>query len=108
VTRLPAALEYEDIATVGAMYDAIKKLKVRGAPLIGIAAAYGLYCAVMGVPDTASAAETTTRQPATATTPARPWLRPYDSEFARAWRSATPTGKKIKKKKRPKLSLSPP
>ncbi len=45
-TRLPTALVYEDITTVEQMWDAIKVLKVRGAPAIGIAAAYGLYLGV--------------------------------------------------------------
>lgn len=40
-TRLPVELKYEDCATVGAVWQAIKKLKVRGAPLIGIAGALG-------------------------------------------------------------------
>ncbi len=45
-TRLPTALVYEDITTIEEMWDAIKVLKVRGAPAIGIAAAYGLYLGV--------------------------------------------------------------
>jgi methylthioribose-1-phosphate isomerase len=53
-TQLPGALIYEDVATVEQMYTAIKKLKVRGAPLIGISAAYGLYLAVMDFPESAT------------------------------------------------------
>ncbi|NLW30165.1 MAG: S-methyl-5-thioribose-1-phosphate isomerase [Fibrobacter sp.] len=42
-TRLPMELVYEDVGSIQQMYDAIKVLKVRGAPAIGIAAAFGLY-----------------------------------------------------------------
>ena len=45
-TKLPMELIYERIETVNAMYDAIKILKVRGAPAIGIAAAFGTYLAI--------------------------------------------------------------
>ncbi len=45
-TRLPTTLVYEDITTVEEMWDAIKVLKVRGAPAIGIAAGYGLYLGI--------------------------------------------------------------
>ncbi|MDD5675646.1 MAG: S-methyl-5-thioribose-1-phosphate isomerase [Chitinivibrionales bacterium] len=51
-TKLPQERLYEDIATTEAMYDAIKILKVRGAPAIGIAAAFGLYLGIREVPDT--------------------------------------------------------
>ncbi|HAJ57126.1 MAG TPA: S-methyl-5-thioribose-1-phosphate isomerase [Candidatus Omnitrophica bacterium] len=40
-TRLPVELKYEDCTTVSEIWRAIKKLKVRGAPLIGIAGALG-------------------------------------------------------------------
>ncbi len=40
-TQLPAATVYLDCRTVQAVWDAIKRLTVRGAPAIGIAAAYG-------------------------------------------------------------------
>lgn len=40
-TRLPAELAHEHCLTVPQVWRAIKKLKVRGAPLIGIAAAMG-------------------------------------------------------------------
>jgi methylthioribose-1-phosphate isomerase len=40
-TRLPVELKYEDCAKVSDIWWAIKKLKVRGAPLIGIAGALG-------------------------------------------------------------------
>lgn len=42
-TRLPNEFCYEDLSGVSDVWKAIKKLKVRGAPLIGLAGAYG-YC----------------------------------------------------------------
>jgi methylthioribose-1-phosphate isomerase len=41
-TRLPGETRYLEIASVDAMVEAIQSLRVRGAPLIGIAAAMGL------------------------------------------------------------------
>lgn len=43
-TQLPNQTEYLEIDTLEDMYDAIFHLKVRGAPAIGIFAAYGIYC----------------------------------------------------------------
>lgn len=45
-TKLPLELEYIDATTLFDIRDAIVKLKVRGAPAIGLAAAYGLYLGV--------------------------------------------------------------
>jgi len=45
-TFLPGRTVFSDIRDVGRMWEAIKKLRVRGAPAIGIAAAYGLYLGV--------------------------------------------------------------
>ncbi len=42
-TRLPGEIVYIEMKTVEDVYDAIKELKVRGAPAIGIAGAYGLF-----------------------------------------------------------------
>ena len=42
-TRLPNHLEYLTLMKAEDFYDAIKKLKVRGAPAIGICAGMGLY-----------------------------------------------------------------
>jgi methylthioribose-1-phosphate isomerase len=50
-TFLPGRKVYCDIRDVGQMWDAIKKLKIRGAPAIGIAAAYGFYLGVRDVED---------------------------------------------------------
>jgi methylthioribose-1-phosphate isomerase len=41
-TRLPADLVHLEVRTVPAMVDAIRRLAVRGAPAIGVAAAYGV------------------------------------------------------------------
>lgn len=43
-TQLPNHTEYLTLDTKEEMYDAIFHLKVRGAPAIGIFAAYGIYC----------------------------------------------------------------
>ncbi|SMO56166.1 S-methyl-5-thioribose-1-phosphate isomerase [Fodinibius sediminis] len=45
-TYLPGREVYSDIRDVGRMWEAIKKLRVRGAPAIGIAAAYGFYLGI--------------------------------------------------------------
>jgi len=45
-TKLPTELVYERIETVPEMYNAIKILKVRGAPAIGIAGAFGTYLGI--------------------------------------------------------------
>ena len=41
--QLPEKFEYIDLYTIEEAFDAIRRLKVRGAPAIGITAAYGLY-----------------------------------------------------------------
>ncbi|MDR9415367.1 MAG: S-methyl-5-thioribose-1-phosphate isomerase [Gracilimonas sp.] len=45
-TQLPLREIYSEIHTIGQVWEAIKKLKIRGAPAIGIAASYGLYLGV--------------------------------------------------------------
>ena len=45
---LPEALVHRDLEGVEAMAEAIRQLQVRGAPLIGIAAAYGIALAAQG------------------------------------------------------------
>ena len=45
-THLPDDLHYRHITTVDGTFEAIQRLRVRGAPAIGITAAYGLYLAV--------------------------------------------------------------
>ena len=41
-TQLPNRLEYKTLTTAEEVWTAINRLEVRGAPLIGITAAYGL------------------------------------------------------------------
>jgi len=46
-TKLPEALEYVELHSVSDVYDAIVSMKLRGAPLIGVAAAYGVLLGVL-------------------------------------------------------------
>lgn len=55
-TLLPMQLLYENVDSVEAMYQAIRVLKVRGAPLIGISAAYGVCIAAVGYCDSGGVA----------------------------------------------------
>jgi methylthioribose-1-phosphate isomerase len=48
-TLLPTRLEYRDCRTVEDVWEAIKVLRVRGAPAIGVAAAYGAVLAAQGL-----------------------------------------------------------
>src|SRR5215213_1963277 len=45
-TRLPTETTYVDITDEKQMHDAIRRLVVRGAPAIGVAAAFGVYLGV--------------------------------------------------------------
>src|SRR4051812_34546196 len=45
-TKLPTQTVYVDITDEKQMWDAIKRLVVRGAPAIGVAAAFGVYLGV--------------------------------------------------------------
>ena len=45
-TLLPGKLVYLDCRDVAALWDAIKQLKVRGAPALGIAAAFGVLLGI--------------------------------------------------------------
>jgi len=56
-TRLPDELVYRDITTVEDMVESIKTLRIRGAPAIGIAAAFGMYLAMRDFPETGSRAD---------------------------------------------------
>src|SRR5438094_7783332 len=47
-TLLPAALEYRDCHTADEVWEAIRKLRVRGAPAIGIAGAMGVVVGLRG------------------------------------------------------------
>src|SRR5712692_585676 len=48
-TLLPTRLEYRDCRTVEEVWEAIRLLRVRGAPAIGIAAAMGIVLGLQGL-----------------------------------------------------------
>ena len=48
-TRLPTETVYVDVTDERQMWDAIKRLVIRGAPAIGVAAAFGVYLGVRNV-----------------------------------------------------------
>ncbi len=50
-TYLPRREVYNDIRDTGSMWEAIKKLRIRGAPAIGIAGGYGLYLGITDLPE---------------------------------------------------------
>src|SRR5687768_15506318 len=50
-TRLPTELVYLDCRDVETVWEAIKQLRVRGAPAIGIAAAYGVCIGLQNFQD---------------------------------------------------------
>src|SRR5881275_612104 len=47
-TRLPLETVYVEVSDEKQMWDAIRRLVVRGAPAIGVAAAFGVYLGVRG------------------------------------------------------------
>jgi methylthioribose-1-phosphate isomerase len=55
-TLLPTRLEYRDCRTVEEVWEAIRSLRVRGAPAIGIAAAYGVVVGMQTIGDDRPAA----------------------------------------------------
>ncbi len=55
-TLLPGQTVYLAIENVDALIEAIKRLRVRGAPAIGVSAAYGLVIAAQAAPASDSAA----------------------------------------------------
>lgn len=58
-TLLPSQLTYIHLDSLGAVWEAIKKLRVRGAPAIGICAAFGILVGIEeeDAPDTEAAME---------------------------------------------------
>src|SRR5437588_10890174 len=50
-TKLPTETAYVDITDEKQMWDAIKRLVVRGAPAIGVAAAFGVYLGIKDFDD---------------------------------------------------------
>jgi methylthioribose-1-phosphate isomerase len=63
-TLLPQTVQYVDCRTVATVWEAIKQLRVRGAPAIGIAAAYGVCIAAQSVTASSGADRLTQLQPA--------------------------------------------
>ena len=55
-TLLPTNLKILEVEDAPAMWDAIKRLAVRGAPAIGVAAAYGVVLGIRGSKATEEAA----------------------------------------------------
>src|SRR5271165_3848320 len=55
-TLLPTRLEYRDCHTVEEVWEAIKVLRIRGAPAIGVAAAMGVVVGMQRFTDRARAA----------------------------------------------------
>ncbi|NLA26326.1 MAG: S-methyl-5-thioribose-1-phosphate isomerase [Firmicutes bacterium] len=53
-TLLPNREVFEEFSSAEGVWEAIKDMKVRGAPAIGIAAAYGLYLGIKDLPDHSS------------------------------------------------------
>lgn len=56
-TLLPTECKYIECRDVESVWEAIKQLRVRGAPAIGIAAAYGVCLGVQQAHDAAGARE---------------------------------------------------
>src|SRR5687767_11617629 len=50
-TKLPGETVYVEIVDERQMWDAIKRLVVRGAPAIGVAAAFGVYLGIRNIPE---------------------------------------------------------
>ncbi len=53
-TQLPGALVYKDIRSSEEMFTAIRTLQIRGAPAIGVAAAFGVYLGIRDIPESVS------------------------------------------------------
>lgn len=51
-TYLPKRKVYSDIRDMGRMWEAIKKMRIRGGPAVGIAAGYGFYMGIKELPET--------------------------------------------------------
>lgn len=51
-TKIPNVTEFLEMTKIEDAWDAIKQLKVRGAPAIGIAAAFGLVLGIQDAPET--------------------------------------------------------
>src|SRR4051794_6943873 len=53
-TLLPVSVTYRDCRTIEEVWEAIRSLRVRGAPAIGVAAAFGVVLGVQGCTDAAA------------------------------------------------------
>ena len=53
-TKLPLRKTMLDIPTPETMWEAIKMLRIRGAPAIGVAAGYGLWLGIKNVDESAT------------------------------------------------------
>mgnify|MGYP001639542778 FL=1 len=49
-TKLPGTIELVSLRTAQEIWDAIYLLRVRGAPAIGVTAAFGMYVLAKGMP----------------------------------------------------------
>jgi methylthioribose-1-phosphate isomerase len=56
-TQLPTTLAYRDCHTPEEVWEAIRNLRIRGAPAIGVAAGFGVVLGVRGHPDPATFAD---------------------------------------------------
>src|SRR5262249_58330304 len=83
-TRLPSELTYRDCRDPGEVREAIRALRVRGAPAIGVAAAYGVVLAAQKSADLGPALELLRTSRPTAVNLA--WALERMAERARAWR----------------------
>ncbi|MGM8212412.1 S-methyl-5-thioribose-1-phosphate isomerase [Virgibacillus sp. W0430] len=51
-TLLPNEIVYDEYTTLESVWEAIRVMKVRGAPAIGVTAAYGVYLGIKDAPET--------------------------------------------------------
>ncbi len=71
-TRLPTELVYLDLRTVPEVAEAIRTLRVRGAPAIGIAAAFGVVLGVLSAEDDPSSLQAAVERAAAELAATRP------------------------------------
>jgi methylthioribose-1-phosphate isomerase len=87
-TLLPVEFKEIDCRTVEAVWEAIKTLRVRGAPAIGIAAAYGVCVGIQTAcsPDSLPIRAAERQEESSGTSPALPCLRHTDRQAIGATR----------------------
>jgi len=94
-TLLPEKLEYLQITSIEQMYEAIYQLRVRGAPAIGIAAAYGLWLGVAQADDQSISIDqfmATLKQKATYLASSRPTAVNLQWALDRMLKAVSPAG----------------